>query len=82
MKAIVDGKPVKTPARRALVAPSAALAEKIAEEWNAQAEVIDPARMPLTRLARTKYARLFNSRTRANRLEDMPLKSSSATSPT
>ena len=31
--------------------PAAALAEKIAEEWNAQTEVIDPARMPLTRLA-------------------------------
>ena len=31
--------------------PDAALAEKIAEEWNAQEEVIDPARMPLTRLA-------------------------------
>ena len=48
---LLDGKPVKTPARRALVAPAAALAEKIAEEWNAQTEVIDPARMPLTRLA-------------------------------
>src|SRR5262249_23994842 len=31
--------------------PSLALAEAIAAEWNAQAEVIDPARMPLTRLA-------------------------------
>jgi chaperone required for assembly of F1-ATPase len=48
---LLDGKPVKTPARRVLVAPAAALAGKIAEEWNAQAEVIDPARMPLTRLA-------------------------------
>ena len=48
---LLDGKPVKTPARRALAAPAAALAEKIADEWNAQTEVIDPARMPLTRLA-------------------------------
>jgi chaperone required for assembly of F1-ATPase len=48
---LLDGKPVKTPVRRALAAPSAALAEAIAAEWNAQAEVIDPARMPLTRLA-------------------------------
>jgi chaperone required for assembly of F1-ATPase len=48
---LLDGNPVKTPARRALAAPSAALAEKIAAEWNAQQEVIDPARMPLTRLA-------------------------------
>ena len=48
---LLDGKPVKTPARRALVAPTRALAEEIAEEWNAQEQVIDPARMPLTRLA-------------------------------
>jgi chaperone required for assembly of F1-ATPase len=48
---LLDGKPVKTPARRPLAAPSAALTEKIAEEWNAQAALIDPAGMPLTRLA-------------------------------
>ncbi|MGH6724925.1 MAG: ATP12 family chaperone protein [Pseudolabrys sp.] len=48
---LLDGKPVKTPARRTLAAPTAALAGKIAEEWNAQQNVIDPARMPLTRLA-------------------------------
>jgi chaperone required for assembly of F1-ATPase len=48
---LLDGKPVKTPARRALVAPSRVLTEKIAGEWNAQAELIDPGRMPLTRLA-------------------------------
>ncbi|MFN3657763.1 MAG: ATP12 family chaperone protein [Pseudolabrys sp.] len=48
---LLDGRPVRTPARRALAAPTPALAQAIAEEWNAQAEVIDPARMPLTRLA-------------------------------
>jgi len=48
---LLDGKPVKTPARRSLAAPSRALAEKIADEWNAQTNVIDPGRMPLTRLA-------------------------------
>lgn len=48
---LIDGKPVMTPARRALVAPTRALAEKIAEEWNAQQQVVDPARMALTRLA-------------------------------
>jgi chaperone required for assembly of F1-ATPase len=48
---LLDGKPVKTPARRSLAAPTKALTEKIAEEWNAQAELIDPAGMPLTRLA-------------------------------
>jgi len=48
---LVDGKPVRTPARRPLAAPTRALAEKLAAEWNAQSDVIDPARMPLTRLA-------------------------------
>ncbi len=48
---LLDGKPVRTPARRALVAPTRALAEAIAEEWNSQNELIDPARMPITRLA-------------------------------
>lgn len=48
---LLDGRPVKTPARRRLVAPSLALASAIAAEWDAQKEFIDPAEMPLTRLA-------------------------------
>jgi len=48
---LLDGKPVKTPVRRALAAPVRALAEAIAREWDAQQDVIDPAAMPLTRLA-------------------------------
>jgi len=48
---LLDGKPVMTPARRPLAAPSAALADVIAQEWQAQDTVIDPERMPLTRLA-------------------------------
>jgi chaperone required for assembly of F1-ATPase len=47
----LDGRPVKTPARRALAAPTRPLAEALAEEWRAQREHIDPATMPLTRLA-------------------------------
>jgi chaperone required for assembly of F1-ATPase len=47
----LDGKPVRTPAKRPLAAPVEALAQAMAEEWQAQKEVIDPARMPLTRLA-------------------------------
>lgn len=47
----LDDKPVHTPARRALAAPTLDIAEAIAAEWRAQAEVIDPAKMPLTRLA-------------------------------
>jgi chaperone required for assembly of F1-ATPase len=48
---LLDGKPVRTPARRLLNAPSPALAEAITAEWDAQKEVIDPNAMPLTRLA-------------------------------
>lgn len=48
---LLDGKPISTPARRALAAPSAALAAALAAEWDAQTDEIDPARMPLTRLA-------------------------------
>ena len=47
----LDGKPVRTPAGRILAAPSAALAQALAAEWDAQRDLIDPARMPLTRLA-------------------------------
>src|SRR5262245_20863102 len=48
---LLDGKPVRTPARRELALPTRELAEAVAAEWNEQAIVIDPAAMPLTRLA-------------------------------
>ena len=38
-------------AGRLLAAPTPTLAEALAAEWDAQRDVIDPARMPLTRLA-------------------------------
>ncbi len=47
----LDDKPVRTPAGRTLAAPTEALARAIAAEWNAQHDVVDPATMPLTRLA-------------------------------
>jgi chaperone required for assembly of F1-ATPase len=48
---LLDGKQVMTPARKALVAPRRDLAEAMAQEWEAQVEVIDPFAMPLTRIA-------------------------------
>ena len=48
---LLDGKPVRTPARSELVLPTLALAQAIAAEWDAQGELIDPNAMPLTRLA-------------------------------
>ena len=49
----LDGRPVRTPKKRQLLVPTRALAEAIAEEWAAQAERIDPATMPLSKLAIT-----------------------------
>jgi chaperone required for assembly of F1-ATPase len=49
----LDGRPIRTPARRALAAPRRPLAEAIAAEWRAQTEFIDPSGMPMTRLANT-----------------------------
>jgi chaperone required for assembly of F1-ATPase len=46
----LDDRTVRTPARKPLAAPTRALAEALAAEWDAQTDVIDPARMPLTRL--------------------------------
>jgi len=47
---LLDDAPVRTPGRRSLTLPSRPLAEAVAAEWQAQAEHIDPMRMPLTRL--------------------------------
>ncbi|MGO8922616.1 MAG: ATP12 family chaperone protein [Xanthobacteraceae bacterium] len=49
----LDGKPVRTPGRHALAAPVPELARGLADEWAAQGEYIEPAKMPLTRLANT-----------------------------
>ena len=47
---LLDGRSVKTPAKRALMLPTRAAADLVAAEWDAQAEVIDPGAMPVTRL--------------------------------
>ena len=49
----LDGKPVKTPAKKPLAVPTAALAELLRDEWAAQTDVIDPGTMPVTRLVNT-----------------------------
>ena len=48
---LLDGKPVNTPARRAAGHAEPRLGRALAEEWDAQTDTIDAARMPLTRLA-------------------------------
>lgn len=50
---LLDGKPVKTPAGHPLVLPTHELASTIAAEWQAQAETIQPASMPMMQFAAT-----------------------------
>ncbi|MSO89739.1 MAG: ATPase [Rhodospirillaceae bacterium] len=47
----LDGKPVRTGRGEPLVVAHAALAQDIAAEWRGQGEKLDPATMPLTRIA-------------------------------
>ena len=47
----LDGKPIRTPSGRHVVAPNRTIAEAIAAEWEAQVETINPLTMPLTRFA-------------------------------
>jgi len=50
---LLDNAPIRTPGRRSLNVPTRPLAEALAAEWQAQDELIDPTKMPLTRLANT-----------------------------
>lgn len=54
----LDGKPVRTPGRAPLTAPTAALAEAIADEWRAVGEKLDPREMPLTGMANAAIDRI------------------------
>ena len=46
---LLDARPVRTPAKAPLVVPTRAMADAIAAEWDAQAEVLDPNTMPVTK---------------------------------
>ncbi|KPA20784.1 ATP12 chaperone protein [Shimia sp. SK013] len=48
---LLDGRPVKTPAKAPLTLPTRPMAEAVAAEWAAQEEKIDPTTMPVTRSA-------------------------------
>lgn len=54
----LDGRPVRTPARAALVVPARALADAVAGEWTAQVGEIKPATMPLTGLSNAAIDRV------------------------
>ena len=58
----LDGKPLRSPAKRPFVLPTEALAAAIAEEWQAQGEKINPSSMPLMQFAATAIDRLADDR--------------------
>ncbi|WP_209509894.1 MULTISPECIES: ATP12 family protein [unclassified Ruegeria] len=47
----LDGRCVKTPAKKGLILPTRSMAEAVAVEWDAQEKEVDPATMPFTRSA-------------------------------
>ncbi len=54
----LDGKPARTPGRNPLVVASPMVAAALAAEWQGQGEHIDPATMPLTRIAHSAIDRV------------------------
>lgn len=53
----LDGKPIKTPAKRQFKAPTQAIAAAAAAEWDAQDAEIRPAAMPITKAVNTALDR-------------------------
>ncbi len=47
---LLDGRPLRTPAKTKVVLPSLTAAELLAAEWRAVADVVDPHSMPVTRI--------------------------------
>ena len=58
----LDGRPVRTPARAALLVPNEALAKAIAEEWQTVEGTVELGRMPLTGLANAAIDRIAPDR--------------------
>jgi chaperone required for assembly of F1-ATPase len=58
----LDGRPVKTPGRAALLLPTPALADAVAQEWRDVGETLDPRAMPLTGLSNAAIDRIAVAR--------------------
>ncbi|WP_336276736.1 ATP12 family chaperone protein [Bartonella sp. CB178] len=50
---LLDKVPIQTPAKRCFFVPTESLAALVVQEFESQKEVIDPAKMPITRLVNT-----------------------------
>jgi chaperone required for assembly of F1-ATPase len=55
---LLDGRPVRTPARAELLLPTQALADAVTAEWNTQGEKVDPRAMVFTGLANAAIDRV------------------------
>ena len=58
----LDGRPVRTPMRKTLLAPSESLAQEIVKEWSDQEEEIVPNSMPITQILSTQVDRVSEQR--------------------
>jgi len=58
----LDDRPVKTPAKSALVLPTRAMARAVAAEWDAQEDEIRPTTMPVTRAANAAIDKVAHQR--------------------
>lgn len=59
---LLDSRMLRTPAKAPLLLPTLALAEAVAEEWNAPGTVVDPEDLPLTRAANSAIDRVGPAR--------------------
>lgn len=59
---MLDGRPVRTPAKSVLIVPSEAIGRAIAAEWEAQVEIVDPTSMPWTRSANAALDKVATQR--------------------
>ncbi len=50
-RVLLDARPIRTPAKAALIVPHDVFAAAIAAEWDAQEDSVDPTTMPVTRSA-------------------------------
>lgn len=55
---LLDGKPLRTPAKSVLAAPAMGLAEAVAREWDFEGDSADPESMPMTRMANSAIDRV------------------------
>ena len=59
---LLDGKTIKTPEKSLCLMPTREMAQAVAREWDDQLEEINPALMPVTKLANTAIDRLDKRR--------------------